>query len=90
MFLSALQAFFALMIVAARRDSVRLPKYCVTTLTLAALGLVVLRKLGGDIAFRAIRQWIAAPVSQILRCRLASAVHSRCCSVARYVIRYRS
>ncbi|MDI5829838.1 hypothetical protein MJN51_40790, partial [Salmonella enterica subsp. enterica serovar Kentucky] len=56
MFLSALQAFFALMIVAARRDSVRLPKILWGQLwTLAALGLVVVA-VGDETADRLIER----------------------------------
>ncbi len=85
-------AFFAL-IVAARRDSVRLPKYCGDNFhAVAALGLVVAMyrwrwllpaRQSSSVDYR-------RSCHQILRCRLASAGYSRCCSVAwRYVIRYR-
>lgn len=65
MFLSALQAFFALMIVAARRDSVRLPKILWGQIwTLAALGLVVAMWVSGDtLSGTAIRQWITVALS---------------------------
>ncbi|MEA7465343.1 tetrathionate reductase subunit TtrC, partial [Salmonella enterica subsp. enterica serovar Lubbock] len=65
MFLSALQAFFALMIVAARRDSVRLPKILWGQIwTLAALGLVVAMWVSGDtLSGTAIRQWISVALS---------------------------
>ncbi|EIC2701333.1 tetrathionate reductase subunit TtrC [Salmonella enterica] len=65
MFLSALQAFFALMIVAAQRDSVRLPKILWGQIwTLAALGLVVAMWVSGDtLSGTAIRQWISVALS---------------------------
>ncbi len=64
------------MIVAARRDSVRLPKNTWgQSWTLAALGLVV-RHVSGDMLSSANgnpSRDFRRPVSQILRCRLASA-----------------
>ncbi|WP_348235511.1 NrfD/PsrC family molybdoenzyme membrane anchor subunit, partial [Salmonella enterica] len=61
MFLSALQAFFGLMIVAARRDSVRLRKILWGQIwTLAGPALVVAMWASGDpLSGTAIRPWIS-------------------------------